>query len=738
MKKLAIILVLFLVTFKINAQLLAVTKLNGRDLSYYSEISDTTDYEIKLSPYAKFWEGDTLFYQLNVDEDTLTTAEYLLDGLTPAGNNGLFISGSSARGYYPIQPVIDLGGYYKITSIKIYDYFGTDTINFAYGRPFHWSDTLSMYENANGLKSLDTAIYTRYLKVFYSNNGYQKIKELNLFGHLVRDSLSRTKPSISYYKPDFTMGQFIGFCQIAPLEVEQVGSTIRHYFNTEWIDTVTTVHNIDSIKFVFSSLHQPGEYTPPVKYYFPNGVGDGDPHADTSFHGTTWPQQTLDALKGAPLYIENQGLTKPIDTYNFPTRNTDSAGSYDRMSRLFWTYAAFYGDSIWPADSMQTPYPDISGQGTRKYIETGNEMNATWGTTELYYSPRQFEAYSSAVYDGNDGAMGPRMGVKNADSSMTVVMAGTAGVHYKYMRGIKYNSYYKRKNHTVPFDVVNIHTYPTTGINGEGNNKHAFSPEEYFKGGQLTNFVDSMRQLMPDKPIWLTEWGYDRNRASPVSVPPIAGLDSAQIQAQWVSRFWLLLSFSGIDRSTIFQLHNDPKSKPYDTLGTTKFNTMGLVDDYFVPGVGYSYYAFPAYYFQRTIWQQLYNYKPDSIIYQDHDSIWVYRYVNATHPDSVIYAIWSGTQTNRSTSQYAIKTGHDNTAVSLLKLADKEMDGITTSATTNATGEVPLTITETPQFIMTTKGTDGGQLADYTPPPATTVHKVLFYDGKAIIINSTQ
>lgn len=349
----------------------------------------------------------------------------------------------------------------------------------------------------------------------------------------------------------------------------------------------------------------------------------------------------------------------------------------------------------------------------------GNEYNQDWSTSQNHYSPAAYTAYASAFYDGDKGKMGSRMGAKNADSSMTIVMAGTAGADTDYLKGIQYASYYNRPDHSIPFDVINFHTYATNGTNGGGTNPHASSPEIYFAGGLIQSYISTASYLMPGKPIWITEWGYDRNGKSPLSVPPITGQDSAQTQAAWIARFWFMLSFTGIQRSTIFQLHNDPLQTMYDTLGYTTFNTTGLADGHYVGNQfstqnATSWYAYPVWYYQSTIWRRLFNYKPDTILHANvgGDSLYVYRYVNVSYPDSVAYAVWSGTQTNRILNNYALRIGHLSTPIEQVTLADKYMDGVDTTKNTDANGNLAITITESPKLYFTTLSSIGGTLAD--------------------------
>lgn len=702
-------------------------------------INDTAVYKISLSPSAKFWNGDTVFFQIN-DVNSSGLVNHLFDEQEADPLHGTFTptpettfeSGPITKEYYPATAVIDLGGFYNITNLFVYNYYGTDTLCMLYGSPYSWSDdTLKITTGGKGWKDFGDTVYTRYLKVFYANKGYQKVREVILYGYLVRDSLSRTNPKPPPFpvKTTLTMGQFMGFNQIGPREVDSVGALMRHYLQQDWMDTVTTNHNIDSIRFVFTKFGHPTNNTSNIgsttNYFFPGAPDKSEVKTGANLTPHDFHQMALgktgyfDVTQGIPVYAKINKQGKPIDPVNYPGMVATDPNSYSRLARMMWNYAAYYGFETHNPDSLQTPYPRLSGLGLRAFVENGNEMNQNWSGRKNHYTPHEFIAYSSAYYDGNLGEMGSRMGVKNADSGMGVVAAGTAGASIDYLKGLQYYTYYTRKDHSTPFDILNFHAYPSNGTNGRGTNKHGRSPENYFSNpdNPVKKYIEAANELFPGKPVWLTEWGYDRNRATKISVPVIQGLDSAQIQAQWIARFWFMLSFTGVQRSTIFQLRNDPLHTMYDSLGTTTFNTTGLTDGHYVGNVyshlyATSWYAYPAYYFQRTIWLKLYNYKPDSILYQNHDSIWVYKYRNVLHKDSVAYIVWSGTETNRYTDRFNMKTGFPDTRVGIIKLADKKMLGKESTLKTDSKGELNLHISETPQMIFTKNGTNGGQLVE--------------------------
>src|SRR5699024_12718132 len=52
-----------------------------------------------------------------------------------------------------------------------------------------------------------------------------------------------------------------------------------------------------------------------------------------------------------------------------PEYDATDPNSYDRLSRMMWNYAAYYGFETHPEDSIQTPYPELSGLGLRHYVD---------------------------------------------------------------------------------------------------------------------------------------------------------------------------------------------------------------------------------------------------------------------------------------------------------------------------------------------------------------------------------
>jgi len=680
-----------------------------RNTANYRAAVDTLDYQIPLDPDAIFYHGDTAFFQLN-NPNMAPFVRALIDEQN--SDSPVTVFGNGRHNFYHTYAVIDLGGIYKITRVGYYKLFPSGTVSIVPGSPGHWStsDTLKTTTyNKGWYNAIGKATYTRYLKVFYNRGGTEKIYEIKLYGHLVGDSMSRTPPHpVAYQRP--SMHKFIGVNTfgLTPSPVNKIGGTLRKYTNQDYLDTAKAGIPVDRVQFVFTKFHGSSSNQ---FYYFPYGPSEGklktwNPISHGIDYYTSVGIDLYWSTQGTPQYAKNNKWGKSIDYTLHPGADGMSASQYDRLSRMAWTLGAVYGRNSYPTDSIQElVHNHQSGLNIMHFIEAGNENNGSWLNKSAFYNPEQAVAYMSAYYDGNNGRMGTRMGIKNADNQIQVLFWGDANSHLPYLKSMAFWAYYKRQDKSLPFDIYNVHNYFYSG-------KTAISPEKWNGGVRkyFKNIVDTTHIICRKCEVWLTEWGYDRNRKSPLGVPVIQGLDSAQIQAQWIARSWFELSFSGLDKAQLFQIQNDPLKKDYDSTGYYKFNTTGLTSGHYDSKAKASnYYAFPAYYYQHTIWVTLGNYKPDSIIYENHDSIWVYRYKNMVN-DSVAYAIWSGTQTNRSTSNYAIKTGHAKSIARLISLKDKYMYGDTTNLISNNDGAIPITIAESPIILFTTKGLKGGEL----------------------------
>ena len=128
-------------------------------------------------------------------------------------------------------------------------------------------------------------------------------------------------------------------------------------------------------------------------------------------------------------------------------KNLSDPNSYVEQARAAFQFAARYGSNksinknlVKVNSSARWTNDQINqiqiGKGLVKYIECDNERDKWWKGRKAYQTGREYAANLSAFYDGHKQKMGKDVGVKNADSSMKVVMAGLANPSTDYIKGM--------------------------------------------------------------------------------------------------------------------------------------------------------------------------------------------------------------------------------------------------------------------------------------------------------------
>ncbi len=283
----------------------------------------------------------------------------------------------------------------------------------------------------------------------------------------------------------------------------------------------------------------------------------------------------LTCLKTIPQWILDTYPSDLRDSENIPARfgkNLSDPNSYVEQARAAFQFAARYGsnksinrDLIKINKSARWTNDRINqiqiGKGLIKYIECDNERDKWWKGRKAYQTGREYAANLSAFYDGHKQKMGKDVGVKNADPSMKVVMAGLANPSTDYVKGMidwcKENRGYK-KDGTIDlcWDVINFHYYTN-----ESSQKRGVAPEKESNGKYAAALAQSFLQLAQnlnlDMPVWVTEAGYDLDQNSPNRAIPIKGKTALQTQADWLLRTSLLYSRNGVEKVFFYQLRDD-------------------------------------------------------------------------------------------------------------------------------------------------------------------------------------
>lgn len=315
--------------------------------------------------------------------------------------------------------------------------------------------------------------------------------------------------------------------------------------------------------------------------------------------------EVLVCMQNVPPWLRN--------TYPDSLRGTDNSPikfgldrslpiSYIEKSRAGFQLAARYGRNKgldtslirvntlprWPND----PANQIKiGLGWVKYIECDNEANKWWRGRQGYLSAFEYAAHLSAFYDGHKKTLGAGAGVKNADSTMQVVMMGMADADPSYVRGMvewcRMNRGYKTDGTVnLCWDVINYHHYTNDkNTNQTGVSTRGLAPE-LSKAAQLAKeFTQFSLIYCNNMPVWISEAGYDLHQQSTMKAITIGDKTPLLTQADWIMRTALVYMRSGIDRIFFYELNdNNPFS-------STKYASMGLVDSLFKrrPAADYLY-----------------------------------------------------------------------------------------------------------------------------------------------------
>lgn len=295
-------------------------------------------------------------------------------------------------------------------------------------------------------------------------------------------------------------------------------------------------------------------------------------------------------LKNAPDWIQSTypKAQRSVDVVPIPYGlDKGDPASYVKQARAAFQFAARYGSNAniskalltvnttprWTGDEVNQV---LVGLNLVKYLECGNEEDKWWEGAETQVTPEQYAANLSAFYDGNMGKLGNNAGVKTADPTMMVVLGGLAAddptwitrivAWCKTNRGLNADG-----SVNVCFDVINYHYYSNASTGT--SNTVGEAPELSIAGQIADNFVALPKSLNLKAEVWITESGYDINKASTQAAIAIGSKSALVTQADWILRSALLYERHGLNRSFFYQFFDDTPN------GTVQYQTSGLAEE---------------------------------------------------------------------------------------------------------------------------------------------------------------
>jgi hypothetical protein len=203
--------------------------------------------------------------------------------------------------------------------------------------------------------------------------------------------------------------------------------------------------------------------------------------------------------------------------------------------------------------------------------------------------------------------------------------------------------------------------------------------------------MDWCKKTLPDKPVWLTEFGWDTystaSKHSYVFAP-------APQQANYIIRSYFVALKMGFEKAFLF-MDKDP-----DSDNTLQYSSSGIISDQ-VSGLTKK----PSFYYLATLQNVLGSAVLDSIesyrLPTGNNEVFCFKFMNGNNES--VYAIWTRVKNSKTDSgttlNYSLDLGYQPEYANLITLKDKDLDGVKTSIGINGK-TLQLNLSETPQFVV--------------------------------------
>ena len=263
---------------------------------------------------------------------------------------------------------------------------------------------------------------------------------------------------------------------------------------------------------------------------------------------------------------------------------TADASNYKIYSKLAFAIAGKYGKNIipnsdnfiWSSPDYPTAEPMDTGLDLLSGFEYSNEVDRDWEGFAHYRLPQEKGAALIAVYDANGGYIDSNnnsiYGAKNADSDFMIIVPGNASVSSGYEFNMYLDIRDTRTSNNIPFDALNQHIYCSniwldSYDSSYMTDEYAVTVEKATAvtetaGTEVRKIIDFRNRYLPNKPFWLTEFGYGeggaRNSKSRLQCYSIAGKQitdtysttdkhRSDIKGAWTLRGFLYFMNLGVD-----------------------------------------------------------------------------------------------------------------------------------------------------------------------------------------------
>ena len=615
---------------------------------------------------------------------------------------------SDGQPYYGmnLSPIVDLEYMHYVSSVYLYyadagsevKVRWSDTPVDAYANDSLWDGTYQL-TSTSGWNEIAINSSTRYIQVIFKD-GYAPYEMLAYgFQNGEGDKIATSIGSLP------TIGEMIGMCGFVaagagntPIDSVICTNILREYHKFSWSYDIKNYPN----KTTYFSGSWMGDFESQYKNYSLAGIN---------------------VIPCIQWDLANTPLSYKVDENNLPKKSGDSfikGDFYEKMNPYtyfayadnMFSFAARFGtnDAISDVLFLHALGPRKSGLGYIKWIELGNEPDGVWNGIDNYYSAYQLAALTSAGYDGHGSKLtssvihkGYHFGVKNGDPNMKAAMAGVSAVSNEYITALCYWMKANREDRMVAFDAFNVHCYMTKPIELSNGLTYTVgaSPEEAGLVKTLSQLIAIRDKYYPEKEVWITEFGWDTNQ-SYATVTSSHGYENKetgvsytgrQVQAMWLTRAYLLLSATGIDKATMYMCE-DVGTVENEAVG--KYATAGVIGFRYNENGEVEEFKKDSYYYLYTLKNTLSDYTFNEEIEAYDDNVMIYKF--KTQDGKIAYAVWCTTSDGTVSNNYQLKIEGDS--ATLVENEYGNTEGKKSTLEADSLGYVSVNVSENPIYVL--------------------------------------
>ncbi len=232
------------------------------------------------------------------------------------------------------------------------------------------------------------------------------------------------------------------------------------------------------------------------------------------------------------------------------------------------------------------------------------------------------------------------------------------------------------------YDVINIHSYAQTENWPTWRRSFPEDPKLLDYTTRIERLIAYRDEHAPDKPIWITEFGYDAStKPAPKEGTFKKWVDVTDAQqAQWLTRSFLIFARLAVDKAYIYFFNDKDEPSFHASSGITR-----------------NFQPKPAYHAIAHLQQSLGNYRYHKTITNTAGALQVDEYSHDTDKKNKVWVAWLASGTNVSKKVSLAQVPGKVTKAEVMPLSkDDAAKKITFTATKD---QVEITIGESPVYL---------------------------------------